>query len=67
MNAKKCDRCGKYYEPYQRADSHMTSTGNTVYNVKFNCVKICIDDKWCGTFDLCPECAKDFNKWINNR
>lgn len=45
MDAKKCDRCGRYYEPYSIADSHMTMTGDFEYNVKFNNVATFTDDK----------------------
>lgn len=67
MDAKKCDRCGRYYEPYSIADSHMTRTGDFEYNVKFNNVATFTDDKNKKTYDLCPECAKAFNIWINNK
>ncbi len=73
MNAKKCDRCKKYYDPYK---------GVKYGEQMVNTVSVCrvIDDdlysKLIGTEnknglyfkdvkDLCPECAEKFVKWLN--
>lgn len=54
-NAKKCDRCGKYYDVYNGTDTGMNET-NGVASVKGN--------KHVKLYDLCPECNTEFKKWI---
>lgn len=52
MNAKKCDRCGSYYEP--------TNEGNNalkIFNI-FSLVGMKI------TRDICPDCMDDLQKWL---
>ncbi len=57
MNAKKCDRCGKYYTDGSFAcysGGSMTivsSTGRKVINKNTE-------------YDLCEECAEGFEKWM---
>ena len=64
MNAKRCDRCGKYYES--------EGTGTVTVTVKHgeDSTKI---SPYIGIYtkeaerhihDLCEECAKDFEKWM---
>ena len=53
--AKKCDRCGKFYENYP--------TGNkTQYNALRIIQRNSIDETINGytTYDLCPECMDEF-------
>lgn len=57
--AKKCDRCGKLYEPYP--------TGNKVENNAL--MRIAKDPDGCirhkdKSLDLCPECMAEFNNWM---
>lgn len=57
--AKKCDRCGKLYEPYP--------TGKKTENNALRRVRIDPDGYICSqdnTLDLCPECMAEFNKWM---
>lgn len=54
-NAKKCDRCGKYYGAYNGTDTGMNET-NGVASVK--------GTKHVNVYDLCPECNSEFKKWI---
>ena len=61
-NAKKCDRCGKFYELYNIAND----------DVKPNCVAaVNCDFKGIYTkdimYDLCPECMTEFKKWMGWR
>ena len=58
MNAKKCDRCERFYEPYQPdaalkfsnmlifAEDHEDAYGNSDYVE-------------CRQFELCPDCMAD--------
>lgn len=55
MDAKKCDRCGAFYEKY----------GN---KKQANIIKVLYGDYggYCPcdrTIELCPECMKGFEKW----
>jgi hypothetical protein len=51
-NAKKCDRCGNFYEPYKGV--RMKKNG-TIYSVnRLHLASFCND----VTFDLCPSCVK---------
>lgn len=54
-NAKKCDRCGKYYMgnpgyPTVALTCDMTRTINEIGNSVYSA-------------DLCPECWKSFAEW----
>lgn len=56
MLAKKCDRCGKFYESYDMIDNSET---NGVYIIsKFGVRESIIKD-----IDLCRECMNSFIKW----
>ena len=54
--AKKCDRCDKYYEHYEKSK---------------NCIQcVCKDEigrliKYCKSMDLCQECMKEFDKFMS--
>ena len=54
---RRCDRCGKYYEPYQNEN-------NAIGTVTFN-----MDDEEIGTEeykDLCPDCMDEFTNWYSD-
>ena len=54
---RRCDRCGKYYEPYENRD-------NAIGTVTFN-----MDDEETVTEqykDLCPECMDEFTNWYSD-
>lgn len=54
---RRCDRCGKYYEPYEHEN-------NTIGMSTFN-----MDEELVGMEehkDLCPECMAEFNCWYLN-
>lgn len=48
-NAKKCDRCGKYFD---RSNFWLVIKDDNLFH--------CDEDK-----DLCQECCEEFNKWFN--
>lgn len=53
--AKKCDRCGVLYEPY-----------NGVNGISFECISAYGDvDKTEKTIDLCPECMTKIRSIFN--
>lgn len=61
-SAKKCDRCGEYYEPYNAKNDKEKINGFITAN---------IDDerKYYSQdiFDLCPICCEHFKKWLENK
>ena len=72
MNAKKCDRCKKYYDEY--AGIHKRSEEGTVfqnYEIPYN--QLIINNhtysksvpKKC--FDLCPDCMIELYKWLTKK
>lgn len=60
MIAKRCDRCGDFYEPY--------NTGRNV--TKMNGVLVVNFDTSGGFsklkgIDFCPKCKDEFGEWVN--
>lgn len=57
--AKKCDRCGKFYESY-----NMKRDSKNINGIMF----LNLDDKQKyyahGAIDLCPECTTELMKWF---
>lgn len=57
MDAKKCDRCGNFYE--------LKSAKETKYPNKFETIK---DSKHyeerCSKFEICHECAKELYNFL---
>lgn len=69
MDAKKCDRCKKYYEEYAGIYKN-SETGNIIkkYRVPYNQLYLknaIYDGVSSNFFDLCPDCMAEFDKWIN--
>ena len=54
-NAKKCDRCGKYYDRY---DGVVSSTG-----LRYTQIQLLGDNT--VTFDLCEGCMNTFLTWLD--
>lgn len=67
MDAKKCDRCNKYYEPYRQCDEHMTRTGEVYHNVLFNGIILRSNSEYIKNIDLCKECAKSVYEWLTKK
>lgn len=63
MNAKKCDRCGKFYDKnnnhYDKEHSCYTLAGITGFTC-FNA--LC--SRLAFRYDLCDSCICEFMKWI---
>ena len=68
MDAKKCDRCGEYYELYSSAkisnESEIITNEKTITDKTIrdgNCIQILTEPKpasfW-DIYDLCPECMR---------
>lgn len=53
MNAKKCDRCGAYYDIKQKAGI-----------VRYSNTGVCV--AWLSAIkDLCPSCYAELKDWLN--
>lgn len=62
MNAKKCDRCGVFYEEvepdvFDRMAQALTKLAKSVSQIK-------AEDRLNEVADFCPYCQKSFAKWF---
>lgn len=63
-NAKKCDRCGKFYERYDTDVNGFPA--NSLAVLKEATLDELLDRAKLRFFiDLCPDCMNDFTKWLN--
>ena len=62
--ARKCDRCGKLFDPYNIDAGYKVP--NRYMNILLRNVLL-VDEtyKELGDYDLCHECSESLNKWIN--
>ena len=58
MLARKCDRCGKFYESSDMIDN---SEMNGIYIISVK--KFCVRESIIEDIDLCRECMNSFIKW----
>ena len=63
-NAKKCDRCGKLFEPYNIDDGCKVPSRYTNILLK-NISLVKGAYKEFGEYDLCKECNDSFLKWLS--
>ena len=61
--AKKCDRCGKFYEPYPTGDA--LGAYNSVRRARTNLFGAIVYEK--DQIDLCEQCMCELNEFLNNR
>lgn len=59
-DAKKCDRCGKYYDAESSKDKNFRVNGITVYQMAL----INAYDHPIHNYDLCDQCARDLFHWL---
>ena len=59
--AKKCDRCGNFYEPYNMTNDSKNINGIMTLNLD-NLKKYYSHEP----LDLCPECKDAFEEWMKN-
>lgn len=58
MDAKQCDRCGKYFTP-----SFNDAVGVIPFtDEKYNLTPYIFKERK----DLCPDCIKSYNDWLNS-
>lgn len=58
-NAKKCDRCGSYYDSYNDKSNAKKINGIMLINIDSN-------NRYFshGPYDLCPACSDELMKWF---
>lgn len=62
-DAKKCDRCGKLFEPYNvDADCKVPSRYTNILLKNLSLAKGTYEES--GEYDLCKECNNSFLKWL---
>lgn len=57
--ARKCDRCGKFFESQHNTCVELIISSNAHRNVKFDCGLN-------SDLDLCPDCVESFKHWWAN-
>ena len=72
MNAKKCDRCGKFYIPYDGfGDGGKDWFGNKIHKYIFNRLELVQEIEGykdtVNDIDLCQECAQKFSDWLETK
>lgn len=60
--AKKCDRCGQFYDPYPIDDA--VGVYNSVRRARTNSFGAIVCEK--GQIDLCEQCMCELNEFLNN-
>lgn len=58
--AKKCDRCGRYYDDENSKDKNFRVNGITVHQMAL--IDAC--DHPIHEYDLCDQCARDLFHWL---
>lgn len=61
-DAKKCDRCGSYYDDGSSKDKSFKVNGETVYQIAL----INSSDRRICEYDLCDQCTRDLFHWMCN-
>lgn len=69
MNAKKCDRCGCYYDDNSKSKALLNNSEKISKNTpRTYGIGICYKDiygtNYTRSFDLCSDCVNQFIKWF---
>lgn len=61
MLAKKCDRCGSFYEVYNTKNDENKINGIKTFNINPN------NNTFYShrPYDLCPKCSEEFMNWLH--
>ena len=67
MEAKKCDKCKKFYEPYKGLHKWgMSPSGEPLFEIPFN--QVILENRTKReNIDLCPECMQAFDNWLKEK
>lgn len=63
MDAKRCDRCKKFYLLSDDIEKRPSYAGLKVFDIR------ALNSNWdqITTYELCADCAKDFMTWMKMR
>ena len=61
--AKKCDRCGKFYDHYPRGNK---TQSNAIRKIQKDAAGGTAEACANWVIDLCPECMDSFENWLKN-
>lgn len=64
MDAKKCDRCGKYYNENKKY-KEKCRIGRVVFEEYIDGVKFSVKDHTGKRIDLCDDCITELRKFLN--
>lgn len=69
MDAKKCDRCGCYYDNNGKSKALLNNSKKiSKYSPRNYSIGVCFKDIYdtnsSRSFDLCSDCVNDFIKWF---
>ena len=65
-NAKKCDRCGKLFEPYNYNIDEGYKVPSMYTSILVKNISLAKEEyKEYGDYDLCKECNDSFLKWLS--
>lgn len=67
MDAKKCDRCRNFYEPYRGINPIIPDGPDTRYRHPYNYIVFCNEitpNERHKYVDLCPECMERLRRWM---
>lgn len=65
MRAMKCDRCGKFYDYYAGSKTFKdTEKANGIMLIDRDLKREYYERR---TYDLCPECMREFKKFLENK
>lgn len=69
MNAKKCDRCGTFYDSYGREVNETDSDKiKRLFQNNRDGIGLSKSDGYISPhIDLCPSCLEELIKWLDNQ
>lgn len=62
MNAKKCDRCGAYYDENKMYKETNLIPGSVLIGMSL----LCRDSRYGNEYDLCDSCLTDLKEFLKN-
>jgi len=64
-NAKKCDRCGSYYQEVEpTAIETLANSMTAIFEPKSVLQNIAVIEKF---MDLCPSCSESLKQWVKGK
>ena len=69
MNAKKCDRCGAFYDSYKRKAKETDGDKiKSFFQGNRDGIRMSKSDGYISPhIDLCPSCLEELLRWLDNK